>query len=64
MRLAESIGVHSVVAQKVHLPGDVGSNPAGKVASRAMSVDVTVLVAGRLSGDERVGGEHAGKIHH
>lgn len=25
MRLAESVGLHGVVAQKVRLPGDVGS---------------------------------------
>jgi len=45
MRLAESVGLHGVVAQKVHLPGDVGSNPAGKVAT---------VVAGMAAGADSI----------
>lgn len=41
MRLAEDAGLREVVADKVRLPGDAGSNPAGKVAT---------IVAGMAAG--------------
>jgi hypothetical protein len=45
MRLAESVGLHRVVEQNVHLPGDVGSNAAGKVAT---------VVAGMAAGADSI----------
>jgi hypothetical protein len=45
MRLAESVGMHEVIAQKVRLPGDVGSNPAGKAAT---------VVAGMAAGADSI----------
>jgi Transposase DDE domain group 1 len=45
MRLAESVGLHRIVAGKVHLPGDKGSNPAGKLAT---------VVAGMVAGADSI----------
>lgn len=45
MRLAESVGLHGLVAQKVRLRGDVGSNPAGKAAT---------IVAGMAAGADSI----------
>jgi len=45
MRLAESVGMHEVVAQRVRLPGDIGSNPAGKAAT---------IVAGMAAGADSI----------
>jgi hypothetical protein len=41
MRLAQDVGLHDAVADRVRLPGGTGSNPAGKVAT---------IVAGMLAG--------------
>jgi Transposase DDE domain group 1 len=41
MRLAQTVGLHAAVTDRVHLPGDKGANPAGKVAT---------IVAGMLAG--------------
>jgi hypothetical protein len=45
MRLAQAVGLHTAVADRVHLPGDKGSNPAGKVAT---------IVAGMLAGADSI----------
>jgi hypothetical protein len=45
MRLAEAVGLHDAVADRVRLPGDTGSNPAGKVAT---------IVAGMLAGADSI----------
>jgi hypothetical protein len=45
MRLAESVGLHQIVAEKVHLPGDKGSNPARKLAT---------IVAGMVAGADSI----------
>jgi hypothetical protein len=41
MRLAQTVGLHAAVTDRVRLPGDKGANPAGKVAT---------IVAGMLAG--------------
>src|SRR2546429_4753760 len=41
MRLAEACGLPGIVAEKVHLPASIGSNPAGKISA---------IVAGMLAG--------------
>lgn len=45
MRLAQTVGLPAAVADRVHLPGDIGSNPAGKV---------TTIVAGMLAGADSI----------
>jgi Transposase DDE domain group 1 len=45
MRLADQAGLHDAVSDRVHLPGDTGSNPAGKVAT---------IVAGMLAGADSI----------
>ncbi|MGI5146825.1 IS1380 family transposase [Plantactinospora sp. CA-294935] len=45
MRLAQMVGLPAAVADRVHLPGDTGSNPAGKVAT---------IVAGMLAGADSI----------
>jgi len=45
MRLAESAGLHQVVAARVRVPGDKGSNPAGKLAA---------IVAGMVAGADSI----------
>jgi hypothetical protein len=45
MRLAQQVGLHDAVADRVHLPGDTGSNPAGKL---------TTIVAGMLAGADSI----------
>src|SRR4051812_28388907 len=45
MRLADQAGLHDAVADRVELPGDTGSNPAGKV---------TTIVAGMLAGADSI----------
>jgi hypothetical protein len=45
MRLARTVGLHAAVDDRVHLPGDTGSNPAGKVAT---------IVAGMLAGADSI----------
>ena len=45
MRLAHAAGLHAAVADRVRLPGDTGSNPAGKVAT---------IVAGMLAGADSI----------
>jgi hypothetical protein len=45
MRLAHTVGLHAAVTERVHLPGDTGSNPAGKVAA---------IVAGMLAGADSI----------
>jgi hypothetical protein len=45
MRLADTVGLHAAVAGRVRLPGDTGSNPAGKVAT---------IVAGMLAGADSI----------
>jgi hypothetical protein len=45
MRLAQSAGLHAAVTDRVHLPGDTGARPAGKVAT---------IVAGMLAGADSI----------
>src|SRR3954453_13745884 len=45
MRLAQQAGLHEAVAERVRLPGDTGSNPAGKL---------TTIVAGMLAGADSI----------
>ena len=45
MCLADTVGLHAAVADRVRLPGDTGSNPAGKVAT---------IVAGMLAGADSI----------
>jgi hypothetical protein len=45
MRLAQAVGLPAAVADRVHLPGDTGCNPAGKVAT---------IVAGMLAGADSI----------
>ena len=45
MRLAERVGLHRAVAQKVHVPGAKGANAAGKVAT---------VVAGMVAGADSI----------
>jgi hypothetical protein len=45
MRLAEKVGLHEIVAARVRLPGDAGSNPAGKAAT---------VVAGMAAGADSI----------
>jgi hypothetical protein len=45
MRLAQQAGLHDAVTDRVHLPGDKGANPAGKVAT---------IVAGMLAGADSI----------
>lgn len=45
MRLAQTVGLPAAVADLVHLPGDTGSNPAGKV---------TTIVGGMLAGADSI----------
>jgi hypothetical protein len=45
MRLAESCDLPGIVAEKVHLGGSVGSNPAGKVSA---------IVAGMVAGADSI----------
>jgi hypothetical protein len=45
MRLAQTVGLHAAVDDRVRLPGDTGSNPAGKVAT---------IVAGMLAGADSI----------
>ena len=53
MRLAESAGLRGIVAAGVHLPGDKGSNPAGKVAT---------IVAGMVAGADSI--DDLGVVRH
>jgi hypothetical protein len=46
MRLAQNTGLHDLVGEAVRLPGSIGSNPAGKVAS---------IVAGMIAGADSIG---------
>ena len=45
MRLAQADDLHGLVAAKVHVPGDKGANPGGKVAS---------IVAGMVAGADSI----------
>jgi hypothetical protein len=45
MRLAQTVGLPAALADRVHLPGDTGSNPAGKV---------TTIIAGMLAGADNI----------
>ena len=45
MRLAEQAGLQALVAERVHVPTDKGSNPAGKVAT---------IVAGMIAGADSI----------
>src|SRR4051794_17925688 len=45
MHLARTVGLPAAVADRVDLPGDTGSNPAGKVAT---------IVAGMLAGADSI----------
>jgi hypothetical protein len=45
MRLAESCDLPGIVAEKVHLPTSVGSNPAGKISA---------IVAGMVAGGDSI----------
>ena len=45
MCLAQQVGLHDAVADRVRLPGDTGSNPAGKLAT---------IVAGMLAGADSI----------
>ena len=45
MRLADQAGLHDAVTARVRLPGDTGSNPAGKFAT---------IVAGMLAGADSI----------
>ena len=45
MRLAESCDLYGIVREKVHVPGDKGSNAAGKVAT---------IVAGMVAGADSI----------
>lgn len=45
MRLAEQVGLHEAVAERVRIPGDKGANPAGKVAT---------VVAGMIAGADSI----------
>lgn len=45
MRLAQTVGLPGAIADRVHLRGDTGSNPAGKV---------TTIVAGMLAGADSI----------
>ena len=45
MRLAQQTGLHDAVADRVRLPADQGSNPAGRVAT---------IVAGMLAGADSI----------
>jgi hypothetical protein len=45
MRLAESCELPSIVAEKVHLPTSIGSNPAGKISA---------IVAGMVAGADSI----------
>lgn len=45
MRLAQDVGLHDAVADRVRLPTDKGANPAGKVAT---------IVAGMLTGADSI----------
>jgi hypothetical protein len=45
MRLAESCGLHGIVASRLHVPTDKGSNASGKVAA---------IVAGMLTGADSI----------
>ena len=45
MRLAQACDLHGIVGQKVRMPGDKGSNPAGKVAT---------IVAGMVAGADSI----------
>jgi hypothetical protein len=45
MRLAESLGLPGIVAETVHVPGDKGSNPGGKLAT---------IVAGMIAGADSI----------
>jgi hypothetical protein len=45
MCLAQSAGLHAAVTDRVHLPGDTGAHPAGKVAT---------IVAGMLAGADSI----------
>jgi len=45
MRLAQDTGLYDLVGESVRLPGSVGSNPAGKVAS---------IVAGMIAGADSI----------
>ena len=45
MRLAQDVGLHDAVADRVSLPTDKGANPAGKVAT---------IVAGMLAGADSI----------
>src|SRR5256886_17058769 len=50
MRLAESCDLPGIVAEKVHLPTSIGSNPAGEI-----SASVAGMPAGADSFDDRDG---------
>ncbi|MGI5146823.1 hypothetical protein ACQEVC_10630 [Plantactinospora sp. CA-294935] len=47
MRLAQMVGLPAAVADRVHLPGDTGSNPAGKVATIVNVKALTSVPAGQ-----------------
>jgi Transposase DDE domain group 1 len=45
MRLAQQVGLYDAVTDRVHLPGDTGSNPAAKIAT---------IIAGMLAGADSI----------
>lgn len=53
MRLAETAGLAGIVAARVRLPGDKGSNPAGKLAA---------IVAGMIAGADSI--DDLGVVRH
>jgi hypothetical protein len=55
MRLAEQAGLHRAVAERVHIPGDKGSKPAGKVATVVAS-----MITGADSVDDLDVARHGG----
>ena len=55
MRLAEAADLSGLIAQRVYLPGDKGSNPAGKVTTI-----VAAMVAGADSIDDLDVARHGG----
>lgn len=55
MRLARDVGLQDAVAARVHIPGDKGANPGGKVATI-----VAGMVAGADSIDELNLARHGG----
>src|SRR5574342_5824 len=45
MRLAQNCDLPGIIAEKVHVPGSIGSNPAGKIAT---------IVAGMVAGSDSI----------